>query len=434
MAGKDEVLFISAILRQQDHKTAALHGVAPEWFHSYPTEWQWIEQYIGDHHRCPSKTVFRSRWPDFKIVTSDDIDYCLGQLRDSHVRHSLGVAIETTIGQMKDLTPGDQMLDSIASSVMELRLAVSGGAHEMELVSEWEDIFDTVTQRWQRSRSRGMAGIATGFKSLDLWTGGPQPGDYWVVAARLGQGKTWSMIRMACAAMAQGYTVQYDSLEQSKAQVGMRAHAFLSREYGNTQFPAMSLMQGHESLDLVAYSKWIKGLIEQVPGKLIINDTGRSRVTPSVIAAQIERNHPDILFIDYLTLMNAGGAAGTNNRDWQVVADLSAEIKGIAMHYELPVIVAAQINRMGSGKEVPGAEHLSASDAIGQDADAVVTMVQQSKRVVKHKLAKYRHGADGGTWYSEFAPNTGVFREISGTEAKDLIDEDLVDAGKSAFD
>ena len=68
-----------------------------------------------------------------------------------------------------------------------------------------------------------------------------------------------------------------------------------------------------------------------------------------------------------------------------------------------------------------------------QDADAVITMAQQSKRVLKMRLAKYRHGQDGGTFYVEFAPNTGRMVEVSGDVAKDIIDEDLAEAGSSGL-
>ena len=110
------------------------------------------------------------------------------------------------------------------------------------------------------------------------------------------------------------------------------------------------------------------------------------------------------------------------------MAELSGEIKGIAMRYEIPVVAAAQINRMAIGNDLPGAEHLAASDAIGQDADCVITMKQQSQRVIKMKLAKFRHGQDGQEWYNEFAPNSGRFEEVSGDTARDLIDEDKANA------
>jgi len=128
------------------------------------------------------------------------------------------------------------------------------------------------------------------------------------------------------------------------------------------------------------------------------------------------------VFIDYLTLMN--GQVG----DWQAIAALSAELKGIAMRYGIPIIAAAQINRTAIGEDLPGAEHLAGADAIGQDADAVITMKQVSKHVIKMRLAKYRHGSDGQIWFNEFRPGSGRFVEIDGDTASEIMAEDRADA------
>ena len=54
-------------------------------------------------------------------------------------------------------------------------------------------------------------------------------------------------------------------------------------------------------------------------------------------------------------------------------------------------------------------------------------MMQKSKHVMMHKIAKFRHGPDGGKWYSEFDPSVGVFDEISGDVAADIMADDALD-------
>lgn len=421
MSGKDEVLFLSAVLRQGDVVTPLGSGVTKHWFHSYQDEWEWVDSYVKRHRKCPSKTLFRDRFPGFTILKSDDVEYTINQLRASHIRFSLIDTVDDVLERLKDSEDPSGVLDSAYQSLASIQLDAHGGQNESEIISDWEGTFSEVARRYERMQARGMAGVPTGFATLDLLTGGPQPGDYWIVAARLGQGKTWTLIRMACAALYGEAVVQYDALEQSRAQIAMRCHTFLSSQYGTEVFKSMDLMHG-KNFDLVAYKRFLKELSGKLDGRLVVDDTSRGRVSPSSIAAQIERNRPDIVFIDYLTLMNAGGD------DWRAMAELSGEIKGIAMRYEVPIVAAAQINRMAIGNDVPGAEHLAASDAIGQDADAVVTMRQMSQRVIKMKLAKFRHGMDGQAWFNEFSPNTGRFEEINGDDAKDLMDEDRANA------
>jgi len=410
-------MFISAILRQEDHQTPVLGGVKPHWFVTHHEEWEWIDRYISRHRKCPSKVLFKDKFPNFTVLKSDDVEYCLTELRGEYLKRSLVQVVNETVEKIKNDDEIPNILSAMQSSIVALQADSDGMANESDVVDDWEVAYDEVARRYERMAEKGIAGVPTGFTTLDMVTGGAQPGDYWIVAARLGQGKTWTLLRMAATAVYRGFTVQYDALEQSRAQIAMRAHAFLSSAHAKDSFQTQDLMAG-KNFDLLAYKEFLKGLRETLSGKFIVNDTSRGRVTPSSIAAQIERNKPDVVFIDYLTLMN--GQQG----DWQAIASLSAELKGIAMRYQVPIIAAAQINRTAIGEDLPGAEHLAGADAIGQDADAVLTMKQVSRHVIKMKLAKYRHGGDGQVWFNEFRPNSGMFLEIDGDTADEIIAED----------
>ena len=226
-------------------------------------------------------------------------------------------------------------------------------------------------------------------------------------------------MRMATAAVMEGYTVQYNALEQTRAEVAMRIHTFLSSEVGLELFKNLDLMQGR-NFDLQAYKDFLKSLKDHIGGRMHVSDTSRGRVSPLTIAAQIERNKPDIVFIDYLTLMEKSG-----DGDWKSIAKLSGEIKTLAMQYQVPIVAAAQLNRsLGLTKEPAGPEALAQSDAIGQDADAVMTMRMMSPSVIQMKLAKYRHGLSGFKWYTRFEPTKGIFKEVSYSEAQQLKDDD----------
>lgn len=421
MSASVESLFISAVLRQEDHRTPLIEGVSKDWFISHGSEWEWISNYISRHHKTPSKSLFKVTFPNFTILKSDDVDYCVGELKSAFLRRSLVNLIDESVEQIKAGKDVRSIINDAQREMLHLQVVTEGGKNECDVLDDWQHTYSEVARRYERRQVNGMAGVPTGFPTLDNLTGGAQAGDYWIVAARLGQGKTWTLIRMACTALYKGMTVQYDALEQSRAQIAMRAHSFLSSQHAKQSFRSMDLMHGH-NFDLNGYKEFLENLREEISGRLIVNDTSRGRLNPSMVAAQIERNKPDVVFIDYLTLLNSGGD------DWRAIANLSAEMKGIAMHYQIPIIAAAQINRTAIGVDVPGAEHLAGADAIGQDADAVITMKQMSAHVVKMRLAKFRHGSDGQTWYNEFRPNSGKFEEVSGQKAEDIMDEDKQEA------
>lgn len=412
-----EALLISAVLRQEDHRTPLIEGVDKSWFLAHAEEWSWIDNYIQRHHKTPSKSLFKVTFPDFTILKADDVEYCVHEVKSAFLRRSLVNLIDESLDKVKNQRDVVSVINDAQRQLLQLQITSEGAKNECDVLDDWQQTYNEVARRYERRESKGMSGVPTGFPTLDSLTGGAQGGDYWIVAARLGQGKTWTLIRMACTALYKGMTVQYDALEQSRAQIAMRAHSFLSSAHAKQSFRSMDLMHG-QGFDLREYKAFLENLKTDISGRLIVNDTSRGRLNPSMIAAQIERNKPDVVFIDYLTLMNTGGD------DWKAIANLSAEMKGIAMHYQVPIIAAAQINRTAIGSDVPGPEHLAGADAIGQDADAVITMKQMSAHVVKMRLAKFRHGSDGQTWYNEFRPNSGKFDEINGQQAEDIMDED----------
>ncbi len=411
-----EALLISSTIRTQRVDKAINHGVRQEWFHAFADEWKWIENYYLRHRRPPSRQAFKTKFDDFAMYKVDDVDHYVEEVRDSHARYVLTESIETAVSNLGNDQDVRNIIKHLQESVVKLDLQVQGSRANCDLVGDWDETYQDVLRRVERSKKKGLPGVPTGFPTLDDVTGGQQPGDLWIVAARLGQGKTWSMIRMACAALYDGLTTDYHALEQSRTQIEMRCHAFLSSKYGKQAFTVSDLMNG-KNFSLLEYKDFLRDLRTHVKGKMHVSDTSRGRVTPSTIASFVEATDPDIVFVDYLTLMDTG-------EDWRDTARLSAGMKQIAQRYQIPVTCAAQINRSGVGKEPPGPETLSQSDSIGQDADAVVTMKQMSASVVKMRLAKYRHGKDNITWWCRFLPNTGHYEEITTNEAIDAMDKD----------
>jgi replicative DNA helicase len=81
----------------------------------------------------------------------------------------------------------------------------------------------------------------------------------------------------------------------------------------------------------------------------------------------------DIVIIDYLQLMTAGGSKGSGNRE-QEISTISRSIKEIAKELNVPVIALSQLSRsveQRGGDKRPVLSDLRESGAIEQDADIV---------------------------------------------------------------
>jgi replicative DNA helicase len=419
-----EALLISAVLNTGDYVMPTTLGVVTDWFHAYPDEWDWIAKYINARRRTPEKKSFMRLFPDFKIDDTTATDEHIENVKISHARHMLSLSVQDVIQGLEADEDPIKLVKKHEVQLMKLQSQLEGTLHESSL-EDWQPIYEEVRSRAERRTRKGLAGIPTGFPTLDEATGGPQPGEYWVVGARLGMGKSFTAVNMACSAIIAGYTVQFDALEQSRNQVMLRVQNLLTPKTGKV-IRSIDLMRG--KVDLLEYKKYLKSLARTISGpngtggKLYVDDTTRGKVSAATIAAQIERNQPNIVFIDYITLMESEGEG-----DWRSVKRLSSDIKSLTMEYKIPIVCMAQINRnAGTGKTnlPPGAETLSGSDAIGQDADTIVMLSKPSMHVIRMKLDKYRHGTDGQQWYCHFDLENGRFVEISRNEANKIQDAD----------
>lgn len=396
----------------------ASQAISSTLFHVHKDEMEWLEKYIRKHGKSPSKTSFKQQFPEFQVYRVDDVAHWCEEVRKSHKEQALNDLMNDAL-DLIDAGDSDEALALMQRGVTAIQVTSSGIRNDFDAFENWEEIYDQISQRVENVRLNGYAGVPTGFNTLDDITGGMQGGWFGVVAARLGQGKTWTGVKMAHhAAMDAQKNICYFSLEQSRLQISMRMHAFASKRYAKEVFNPMDLNRG-KGFDLRAYKKFLQDLRDnRGTGKFKINDTSRGMVTPTKVAAVIESEQPDLVIIDYLTLL------GASSEDWRGTAKLSGDIQSIAQRYNVPIWALSQVNRLGIGKEPPGAEHLSQADAIGQDADLVLTMTSVTQNLQKMKLAKFRHGPGGQTWYAKFSPGTGEYEEVSTSDAEAIAEAD----------
>lgn len=418
MAGSPEAMLISAVLNTKDHGALSKHGVNVEMFTAYPDEAKWLYDYIDKYQRTPSLEAFCDKWPDFHHTKEiDEADHYSDEVKQSYARSAVTDLLDESVNL---IMKGDiaHAMEAMSTKLLRIQATVQDSADDYDVVADWQQTYEAALDRAERQRTTGRAGISSGFPTLDLNTGGFQPGWFCVVGGRLSAGKTWTMMKMASTAALEGYTSMYYTLEQPRDQIAIRSHVLFSRQLWDATFCHLDLMRG-SNFNATSYKEFLESLADTVPGRFVVNDTRRGRVSPSVVAGAIERDEPDIVFIDYLTLMQQKGDGG-----WLSVADLSASIQQMAQRYNIPTVVGAQLNRVAINDDEPDAGTIGRGDSVGQDADLAVFVSKKTARVRKMNIGKNRHGPDGISWYASWKVNTGEIEEISGDEASDLMDAD----------
>lgn len=421
-----EQVLISAVLNTEDLATPLHAGIDRSWFREYGREWDFILGRYKQTRDVMKPMTFRLKFPKFKVLAGmDDMDYAVSEMRQWHAKQTLMALMDDAVQGLETAQDPVQLIGGMYKGLVDLTGDITSTSNETEMVHEWRSTYMHAVSRANKRKKGKIIGWPSGWGTLDLVTGGLNPSEYWVLAARLGQGKTWALVRMVTEMLMAGATVQYHALEQTRTQLGMRFAPFLSHKIdGSAQFTASDLMHGNA--DVIGYKKFLMALEKKTNGKLILDDTPRGRLNSLSLSAKIERNEPDVVVIDYLGLMN------NSPGDWAAVAALSSDCKQMASDYGLLMLVANQLNRAaGIGRGPIGPEALSGSDSIGMDADGVITLKSLSKHVKQVYLAKYRHGEDGNTWQCEFRPNTGIFDEVSTERAYEIKDEDA-DAADAA--
>ncbi|MEM9866771.1 MAG: replicative DNA helicase, partial [Bacteroidota bacterium] len=163
------------------------------------------------------------------------------------------------------------------------------------------------------SNKEGLSGIPSGFDKLDKLTSGWQPSDLVIVAARPGMGKTALTLSMARnIAVNSKIPVAFFSLEMSSVQLITR---LISSETGlSSEKLRTGQLEKHEWEQL---NTGVKSL-ENAP--LFIDDTPSLSIFDlRAKARRLASQHKiQLIVIDYLQLMTAGGSQKGGNREQEI--------------------------------------------------------------------------------------------------------------------
>lgn len=218
-------------------------------------------------------------------------------------------------------------------------------------------------------KGQELSGVTTGFKRLDAITGGFTHGGMFILAARPSVGKSAFMGKMVLGAASAGNHVGVISLEMADEQITARL-ASLTTETDFWRIYRNRLGDETQSRDF--YQTMIDKM-SHLP--VMISDT--TSVNIGDIKAKVSRLRQkgklDILFIDYLQLIDTEGSNRNVNRE-QEVSKISRGLKLTAMEYNIPIVVLAQLNRASemTGDKKPKLHNLRESGSLEQDADGVI--------------------------------------------------------------
>ena len=243
------------------------------------------------------------------------------------------------------------------------------------------------------SREGNLSGLSCGFEALDNITSGWQNSDLIIIAARPAMGKTAFMLSMIRnMAIYQRIPAALFSLEMANVQLVNRLITDVCQIPGNKIKSGQLADHEWKQLDLK--------LKELYAAPLYVDDTPSLSVFELRTKARrlVREYGVQIIFIDYLQLMNATGMYYNSRQE--EVSTISRSLKGLAKELNIPIIALSQLNRavetrIGTDKKSPDSKRPQLSDlresgAIEQDADMVCFI----HRPEYYKIYKDEHGND----------------------------------------
>ena len=227
-----------------------------------------------------------------------------------------------------------------------------------------------------------VTGTPTGYSQLNQYTHGFQGGQFVVLAARPGVGKTALSLNLAYNAASKGFPVAYFSLEMPADQLFKR---LLSIETGVNY---ESLITGF-NLNKQTKLKLQQGCERLGNMKIYVDDTGGLQILE--LAAKVRslyNKEPNLglVVVDYIGLVHTN-IKSKDNRQLEVQL-VSQTLKQLALELKIPIIGVAQLNRRvedrNNGNGEPQLSDLRESGSIEQDAD-IVMLLHQPKVVNENK-------------------------------------------------
>jgi len=334
--------------------------------------------------------------------TAANAVYYVNIVKDRAIkRYLIGVASEL-VAAAYDSDDIETLIEGVQrnlskTSISTLKPYVLAGALVKEVYEDLEELSKSDT---------GMAGIPTGFKGLDGYTGGLQDTDLIVIAGRPSMGKTALSVQMATyMALKESRKVGIFSIEVGRKHLMKNIFACQAR-IETSKFRSAAFNEKD-------WDKLTSAAGDIAGANIFVDELSRSSEAITRQARKMRaENGLDIIFIDHLQQMNENKRF--ERRDLEI-GQITANLKDIAKELEIPVVLISQLNRgvVGRDVKIPNMGDLSGSGSIEQDADVIIFIHrdeyytgEQSERpgVADIIIAKQRNGRVGSLELEWSAP------------------------------
>lgn len=304
----------------------------------------------------------------------------------------------------------DKVLDTVQNQIMNVgfdcddKRTISASDLCLQRISQYEEL------------CKGHSpGIKTGFRSIDMLTGGFFGALFVIIAARPSIGKSALMLNMSKNMASCGHRVGVFSIEMSKeAQIdrlisglsGINSTRLKTGRIGNSDW---------KLINEAAEKIYSLPIFFDDAGGLTVQELKRR-------ARKMIKQGVEIIFIDQLSKIRGGEGQKDHEKKAYIVNELASFKKEV----QIPIVLLSQINR--DGEEKPSLSKLARTGALEEDGDIVLighrdypyTKKPEDEFKANWELAKNRDGATTNIsmrWDGKTSTFTEVVKEYDDYQA-----------------
>ena len=393
---------LSLILQTSDFSIVRDNLLTVDYFIEYQDEYTFIKEHIDKYGNVPDKETFLMKFPDFEILEVNESERYLVETVREEYNYAQTVPIVQNIAKLLQSDANDA-IEYLQSQAKVLNPSYSLGGVDIAV--------DTESRRKEsedRENNKRAWYLESGFPELDdIMDGGIQRGEEFIVlVARLGHGKSWTLLKMCAHVWQTGFNVGYISPEMSANMIGFRFDTVVGH------FSNRVLLHGGNK---EGYDEYLDHVENGHKFMVATPKDFNKKITVSKLRAWIKQNNLDLIAVDGIKYLKDEREQRGDNATTRLT-NISEDLMDMSVELGVPVLVVVQANRggvRGADEEgTPETEDIRDSDGIAQNATKVISIRQ--KRVdnsvrVEMGVKKDRYGQMGSNVSYNWDIDTGVW-------------------------
>lgn len=353
-------------------------------FKSHGDIWEFVRDYSEKNLTVPPVSIVVEKFRDF--VPHEDIGstkHHLEELRSEYLSNNLEGMLRKAATRLGDNQPVEA-LNSIIADSSELK-KITADVRDLDVV----DIEDAIAyyKKVKEMSKNGSFGIKINLKGFDdFLPSGISDGHFGILLAYPSIGKSWLAVYMAVEAWKSGKKPLLISLEMTESEVRNRVYTIM----GSGKFSHKKFSGGEINLD--EFRSWADVHFKNMPPFYIVSSDGLGEVSPAVVRGKVDQYSPDIVFIDYIQLMQPN--TKTDNEVVRI-KNISRELKILAISEQVPVVAIASAtpDDVTDMSSPPSLGQVAWSKQLAYDADWVLSLGRSAgSTILECVFRKNRHG------------------------------------------